>query len=103
MTIFTTYWKKDRKYWSCLVQALNYIKHDFSKALEVYEKDNSKKTRTFILDAQFEGYRNTSLEIAIRENKSISIDRQLQKGFTDLIKYIHTKPSKDALEIKMNE
>ena len=85
------------------LQALNYIKHDFSKALEVYEKDNSKKTRTFILDAQFEGYRNTSLEIAIRENKSISIDRQLQKGFTDLIKYIHTKPSKDALEIKMNE
>ncbi len=83
--------------------ALVYIQNDFEKALDAYEPENSKKSREYIRDAQFAGYRNTQLEIAIRKEISIKKEAEIQVLFPELIKFIHTKPSKEALGAKLHE
>lgn len=84
-------------------EALNYIKADLDKAVEVYESEHSIKTRELIQDAQFQGYRNTFLETAIRNFVSNTKEKEIQSKFTELIRFVHTKPSKDELRLKTDE
>lgn len=84
-------------------EALNYIKADLDKAVEVYESEHSTKTRELIQDAQFQGYRNTFLETAIRNFVSNTKEKEIQSKFTELIRFVHTKPSKDELRLKTDE
>lgn len=84
-------------------EALNYIKADLDKAVEVYESEHSIKTRELIQDAQFQGYRNTFLETAIRNFVSNTKEQEIQSKFTELIRFVHTKPSKDELRLKTDE
>ncbi len=81
---------------------LAYIQKDLDDALSVYNINNSKQTRLLIQDAQFEGYRNSAIEIAIRKNISSTKEREMQKRFTSLIRFIHTKPSKDLVKEHMD-
>ncbi len=83
--------------------ALNYIQDDFKKALDAYNPENSKKSREFIRDAQFQGYRNTQLEIMIRREISVKKEGEIQALFPDIIAFIHTKPKKEALSEKLDE
>lgn len=81
--------------------ALAYIKNNFDKAVQVYEPDNSVNTRELIQDAQFEGYRNTMLETAIRQFVSSEKEMSLQSQFLEIIKFIHTRPTKEQLRLKL--
>ncbi len=82
--------------------ALNYIQDNFKKSLDAYTPENSKKSRDFIRDAQFEGYRNTQLEIMIRKEISTKKEGEIQALFPALIEFIHTKPTKEALKQELD-
>ncbi len=84
-------------------ETLIYIQKDLRKALDAYSPENSQKSREYIKDAQFQGYRNTGLEIAVRKEISAKIDGELQLQFRDLIRLMHEKPSKEVLEEKINQ
>lgn len=84
-------------------EALNYIKANLDKAVEVYDMENSIKTRELIQDAQFQGYRNTFLETAIRTFVSNTKEKEIQSKFTQLIRFVHQKPSKEDLRAKADE
>ncbi|MBS9782571.1 MAG: FTR1 family iron permease, partial [Arcobacter sp.] len=82
--------------------AVKYIQNNFKKALEVYNPDNSIETRRLVQDSQFEGYRNTFIEIAIRKNLSRDKEAEIQSQFTEIIQYIYTKPLKEDLRKKLD-
>lgn len=83
-------------------KVIDNIQEKFNSALEAYDINNSKRTRALIQEAQFGDYRNGALETAIKKYISGSKERNTQKKFTDLIKFIHTKPSKELVKHELN-
>lgn len=81
--------------------AIDMIAQSLNEALEKYDPENSKETRSLIQHAQFEGYRNSGIETAIKKYNSSEKEANIQKQFTDMIRFVHKKPSKEELNKKI--
>lgn len=81
--------------------AIDLISNYLQDALVKYDPNNSKATRTLIQNAQFDGYRNSGLETAIKKFNSIDRESYIQMQFTNMIHFVYTKPSKTELDKKI--
>ena len=84
-------------------KAITYIKNNFRRSIEAYGKNNKEESIKFIQNAQYEGYRNTMFEVAIKRNISFKIDFLIQNEFNNIIKDIKENNNKNKIEKKLNE
>lgn len=78
---------------------------DLDKAIASYESDKQDDAKSAIQDAKFTDYRNTQLEIAIRQyiENGKSIDADIQRKMGEAISGITNGISKDDFKTKLDE
>lgn len=78
---------------------------DIDKAIASYESDKQDDAKSAIQDAKFTDYRNTQLEIAIRQHieNGKSIDADIQRKMGEAISGITNGISKDDFKTKLDE
>lgn len=78
---------------------------DLDKAIASYESDKQDDAKSAIQDAKFTDYRNTQLEIAIRQHieNGKSIDADIQRKMGEAISGITNGISKDDFKTKLEE
>ena len=78
---------------------------DIDKAIVSYESDKQDDAKSAIQDAKFTDYRNTQLEIAIRQHieNGKSIDADIQRKMGEAIGGITNGISKDDFKTKLDE
>ena len=78
---------------------------DLDKAITSYESDKQDDAKSAIQDAKFIDYRNTQLEIAIRQyiENGKSIDADIQRKMGEAISGITNGISKDDFKTKLDE
>ena len=78
---------------------------DLDKAIASYESDKQDDAKSAIQDAKFTDYRNTQLEIAIRQHieNGKSIDADIQRKMGEAISGITNGITKDDFKVKLEE
>ena len=78
---------------------------DLDKAIASYESDKQDDAKSAIQDAKFTDYRNTQLEIAIRQHieNGKSIDADIQRKMGEAISGITNGINKDDFKTKLDE
>lgn len=78
---------------------------DLDKAIASYESDKQDDAKSAIQDAKFTNYRNTQLEIAIRQHieNGKSIDADIQRKMGEAISGITNGITKDDFKVKLEE
>ena len=78
---------------------------NLEKAITNYESDKKEEAKSAIQDAKFNDYRNTQLEIAIRQHieNGKSIDADIQRKMGEAISGVTNGISKDDFKNKLNE
>ena len=78
---------------------------DLDKAIASYESDKQDDAKSAIQDAKFTDYRNTQLEIAIRQHieNGKSIDADIQRKMGEAISGITNGITKDDFKVKIEE
>ncbi|BCS53224.1 FTR1 family protein [Geobacter sp. SVR] len=66
------------------LQALETVRTGLANALETYRKGDRKKAAELVVQAQFEGYKNTLLETAVRRSVSQKKDFENNSGFSEI-------------------
>ncbi|WP_148800458.1 FTR1 family protein [Campylobacter concisus] len=85
--------------------AFTNLSADLDKAIASYESDKQDDAKNAIQDAKFTDYRNTQLEIAIRQHieNGKSIDADIQRKMGEAISGITNGISKDDFKTKLDE
>lgn len=85
--------------------AFTNLSADLDKAIASYESDKQDDAKSAIQDAKFTDYRNTQLEIAIRQHieNGKSIDADIQRKMGEAISGITNGISKDDFKTKLDE
>ncbi|QPH98904.1 FTR1 family iron permease [Campylobacter concisus] len=85
--------------------AFENLSADIDKAIASYESDKQDDAKSAIQDAKFTDYRNTQLEIAIRQyiENGKSIDADIQRKMGEAINGITNGISKDDFKTKLDE
>ena len=85
--------------------AFTNLSADIDKAIASYESDKQDDAKSAIQDAKFTDYRNTQLEIAIRQyiENGKSIDADIQRKMGEAISGITNGISKDDFKTKLDE
>ena len=85
--------------------AFTNLSADIDKAIVSYESDKQDDAKSAIQDAKFTDYRNTQLEIAIRQHieNGKSIDADIQRKMGEAISGITNGISKDDFKTKLDE
>ncbi|WP_107824283.1 FTR1 family iron permease [Campylobacter concisus] len=85
--------------------AFTNLSADLDKAIASYESDKQDDAKSAIQDAKFTDYRNTQLEIAIRQHieNGKSIDSDIQRKMGEAISGITNGISKDDFKTKLDE
>ena len=85
--------------------AFTNLSADIDKAIASYESDKQDDAKSAIQDAKFTDYRNTQLEIAIRQHieNGKSIDADIQRKMGEAISGITNGISKDDFKTKLDE
>nr|WP_314542503.1 FTR1 family protein [uncultured Campylobacter sp.] len=85
--------------------AFTNLSADIDKAITSYESDKQDDAKSAIQDAKFTDYRNTQLEIAIRQHieNGKSIDADIQRKMGEAISGITNGISKDDFKTKLDE
>ena len=78
---------------------------NLEKAITNYESDKKEEAKSAIQDAKFNDYRNTQLEIAIRQHieNGKGIDADIQRKMGEAISGVTNGISKDDFKNKLNE
>ncbi|MBR8461611.1 FTR1 family protein [Campylobacter sp. faydin G-105] len=81
------------------------ISKNLTDALAYYDNDKKDEARRAIEDAKFINYRNTKLEIAVRQHldSGKSLDADIQRKMNEAIKGTSNGISKDDFKNKLNE
>lgn len=77
--------------------ALNQIRSHLNTAVISYREGNGKQAREQILQAQFQGYKNTLLETAVRRYVSHTKDAENNSGFSSMIHLVKNDKGVAAL------
>jgi high-affinity iron transporter len=80
------------------LRVLENIESKLGQALEAYKKKDTKNAKDLVIEAQFDGYKNSLLETAIRRYVSQKKDYENNSGFTDLIGIIDNGETVEKLE-----
>ncbi|WP_107686258.1 FTR1 family iron permease [Campylobacter concisus] len=85
--------------------AFTNLSADIDKAIASYKSDKQDDAKSAIQDAKFTDYRNTQLEIAIRQHieNGKSIDADIQRKMGEAISGITNGISKDDFKTKLDE
>lgn len=85
--------------------AFTNLSADIDKAIASYESDKQDDAKSAIQDAKFTDYRNTQLEIAIRQyiENGKSIDADIQRKMGEAISGVTNGISKDDFKTKLDE
>lgn len=85
--------------------AFTNLSADLDKAIASYESDKQDDAKSAIQDAKFNDYRNTQLEIAIRQyiENGKSIDADIQRKMGEAISGVTNGISKDDFKVKLDE
>lgn len=73
---------------SVWLKASENIQSELEKALKAYKKGDAKNASTFVINAQFDGYKNTLMETVVRRHISQGKDYENNSGFSDLMAMI---------------
>ena len=78
---------------------------NLEKAITNYESDKKEEARNAVQDAKFNDYRNTQLEIAVRQHieNGKSIDADIQRKMNEAISGVSNGITKDDFKNKLNE
>ena len=68
-----------------------------AQAIESYQAGDFTKAKKQIQQAQYDGYKNSEMEIAIRQNRSAAISADINQQFYDLIKLSEQKDQLTSL------
>lgn len=85
--------------------AFTNLSADLDKAIVSYESDKQEEAKKAANDAKFNDYRNTQLEIAVRQHieNGKSIDADIQRKMGEAISGITNGISKDDFKTKLDE
>lgn len=86
---------------SIWLQALGKIQSELEKALEAYKNGNTKDGKDFVIQAQFDGYKNTLLETAVRRYVSQKKDYENNSAFSEIIGMIHKGESPEKVKMRI--
>lgn len=67
-------------------QSFKIIDDLLAQAVTAYEKNDFSQAKKFVQQAQYDGYKNSEMEMSIRTNRSASISSSINQQFYDLIK-----------------
>lgn len=70
-------------YWQ---QSFKHIDDLLAQAVTAYEQQQFAQVKQFVQQAQFDGYKNSEMEIAIRQNRSASASSAINQQFNQLIR-----------------
>ncbi|MDG6894651.1 iron permease [Volucribacter amazonae] len=70
-------------YWQ---QNFRHIDDLLAQAVSAYEQQQFEQVKKLVQQAQFEGYKNSEMEIAIRQNRSASASSAINQQFNQLIR-----------------
>lgn len=82
--------------------AVDGIQGRLEKALEAYRIQDISKAKDLVVKAQFEGYKNTLLETAVRLHFSQGKDYENNAGFTEIAGMIQTGESPERISLRIS-
>ncbi len=80
------------------LKAVEDIQSELERALEAYKKSDVKSASALVINAQFDGYKNTLLETAVRRHISQGKNYENNSGFSEIIGMM--RDGKTAMEIE---
>lgn len=82
-------------------QSFNNIEAKLSKALETYRNGDAKGAAELVIQTQYDDYKNSLFETAVRRHKSLKKDYENNSGFTGIATQIQAgaAPEKVALQV----
>ncbi len=73
-------------------QSFKAIDDNFANMLSAYQQDDFKAAKNFAQKAQYDGYKNSEMEMSVRMNRSAKISGEINQRFYNLIK-LSEKPN----------
>ncbi len=73
-------------------QSFKIIEDRLADSLVAYQKNDFDQAKQFVQQAQYDGYKNTEMEMSIRQNRSAEMSGNINQQFYDLIK-LATQPN----------
>jgi high-affinity iron transporter len=82
-------------------QSFNNIEANLAKAMEAYRKGDAKGAADLVIQTQYDDYKNSLFETAVRRHKSLKKDYENNAGFTGIASQIQAgaAPEKVALQV----
>lgn len=84
------------------LQALENIRAGLGKALDAYRKGDSKRAAELVIQTQFDDYKNSLLETAVRRHVSQKKDFENNSGFSEIAALIQRGNAPDQVEIQIS-
>jgi len=86
-------------YW---LKTLETIQDRLGKALEAYKNGDAQKAKELVVQAQFDGYKNTFMESVIRRHLSRKKNYEYDSTFTGLVRMIHNGESPEKIKTRIS-
>ncbi|MDU8925358.1 FTR1 family protein [Pasteurellaceae bacterium LIM206] len=87
-------------YWQ---QSFKTIDDLLAEAITAYQKNDFDQAKKLVQKAQFDGYKNSEMEMSIRQNRSAEISAGINQQFYDLIKLSAQPDQLNALGYQVTE
>ena len=84
------------------LQALENIQSGLGNALDIYKKGDSKKASELIIQTQFDDYKNSLLETAVRRHVSQKKDFENNSAFSEIAGMIQRGDAPDKIETQIS-
>lgn len=75
------------------LQAFRLIDDNLAQAVSAYEQQGFKEAKALVQQAQYAGYKNSELEIALRQHRSTRIAANINQQFYNLIRLTDKAPA----------
>jgi len=83
-------------------QSFDNIQATLGKALEAYRKGDAKSAADLVIQAQYDDYKNSLFETAVRRHKSLKKDYENNAGFTGIASMIQSGAAPEKVQTQMN-
>ena len=83
-------------------QSFNNIQATLGKALEAYRKGDAKSAADLVIQAQYDDYKNSLFETAVRRHKSLKKDYENNAGFTGIASMMQSGAAPEKVQSQIN-
>lgn len=83
-------------------QSFDNIQATLGKALEAYRKGDAKSAADLVIQAQYDDYKNSLFETAVRRHKSIKKDYENNAGFTGIASMMQSGAAPEKVQTQIN-